>query len=67
MLGLLVVLIFLAGNPDDPVVRRLARAPEDDEARDPSEDKAAARGKAEYLRGERGVPWEKLGDEMGRS
>jgi hypothetical protein len=34
---------------------------------DPAEDEAAARGKAEYLRGERGVSWEKLRDELGRS
>jgi hypothetical protein len=70
LFGLLVLVILIAGRPtadDDPVVRRLAEAPEDDEGRDPAEDEAAARGKAEYLRGERGVAWEKLRDELGRS
>ncbi len=70
LFGLLLLVILIAGRPatdDDPVVQRLSQAPEDDEGRDAAEDETAARGKAGYLRGEHGVPWEKLRDELGRS
>ena len=58
-------LVLEALRQGDPVLLRLALAPEDDESTTPEEDAGAAEAHAEYRRGE-GRPWSEVRREMRR-
>ena len=50
-------------NMDDPILRTLMEAPDDDEPTTPEEDKVADEAWQEYLRGE-ARPWEEVRKEL---